>query len=186
MSEPWVRGAMELRSRSVCARGPAVLTPDELFLAHEREHGLAWFAEHGDGETHRDVVAVVAVLIVDDVATRLPERLASPDDTRLLTLELEHHLDVQHIAEGRSGVPRRRVARVARWELDDDGHRVRARRDERRLRLLHNGNRRLPRVRSWLLPGRHRLDVRYGTHPQGRSPARVMSPHLQPTPHRRA
>src|SRR5258706_11474823 len=150
MSEPWVRGAVELRSRSVCARGPAVLTPDELFLVREREHGLAWFAEHGDGETHRDVVAVVAVLIVDDVATRLPERLASPDDTRRLTLELEHHLALQHIAEGRSGVPMRRVARIAWREFDDDRHRVRARRDDRRLDFLHNGN----------LPGGHRPDVR--------------------------
>ena len=39
----------------------------------------------GDGETHWDVLAVVAVLIVDDVAIRLPERLARPDDTGRLT-----------------------------------------------------------------------------------------------------
>jgi hypothetical protein len=31
---------------------------------------------------------------VDDVAARLPERLAGPDDARRLTLELEHHLAV--------------------------------------------------------------------------------------------
>jgi len=39
-----------------------------------------------------------------------------------------------------------RDARMAGWVLDDDGHRVRARRDERRLDLLHNGNRRPQRV----------------------------------------
>src|SRR5215469_11734900 len=129
-----------MRSPSVRARGPPILTPDKLTIVHEREHGLAWFAEHGDGEAHRDVVAVVAVLIVDEVAARLPERLASPEDTRWLTLELEHHLALQHIAESRSGVPMRRVARMARREFDDDGHRVCARRNERRLDLLHNGN----------------------------------------------
>jgi hypothetical protein len=42
--------AVQLSSRSVRAQGPSVLTPDEIFLVHEREHGLAWFAEHGDGE----------------------------------------------------------------------------------------------------------------------------------------
>src|SRR5258706_8655938 len=144
---PWYDGAVQLSSRSTCAPGPAGLTPDELVLVHEGEHGLARFAEHGDGEAHRDVVTVVAVLVVDDVAARLPERLAGPDDTRRLTLKLEHHLAVQHLAEGRPGVPMRRSARVARWELDDDGHRVCTRRNEGRLRLLHHGDRRLPRVR---------------------------------------
>src|SRR5258708_1784470 len=179
---------MELRSRSDCARRPAVLTPGEFFLIHEREHRLAWFAEHGHGEAHRDVVAVVAVLVVDDVATRLPERLASLDDTGRLTLELEHHLALQHVAEARSGVPMRRGARIARWELDDDRHRVRARRDERRLRFLNNGNRRLPRVRLWLLAGR-RVDIRHGrTSVQNamrsarssldRSSARALVPHF--------
>src|SRR5215472_6547908 len=109
-----------MRSPSVRARGPPILTPDKLTIVHEREHGLAWFAEHGDGEAHRDVVAVVAVLVVDDVAARLPERLARPDDTRRLTLELEHHLALQDVAEGRSGMPVRRVAGMARWPLDDD------------------------------------------------------------------
>jgi hypothetical protein len=64
------------------------------------------------------------------LVTRLPERLASPDDTRGLALELEHHLAFQHIAEGRSGVPMRRGARITRRELDDDVHRMRARRDD--------------------------------------------------------
>jgi len=54
----------------------------------EREHGLAWLAEHGDGEARRDAGAVVNALTMDDVATWLPEGLASPDDTRL---KLGHH-----------------------------------------------------------------------------------------------
>ena len=41
----------------------------ELHLVHQSQHGLARFAEHRDGEAERDVVAVVAVLVVDDVAT---------------------------------------------------------------------------------------------------------------------
>src|SRR5436305_12339053 len=116
-------GVVRLSSRSVCARGPAVLTPDELFLVHDDEHRFAWFAEHGDGEAHRNVVAVVAVLVVDDVATRLPERLAGPNDTRRPTFELEHHLAVPHITEARSGLPMRRGTRIARWVLDHAGHR---------------------------------------------------------------
>src|SRR5258707_14130531 len=115
---------MELRSRSDCARRPAVLTPGEFFLIHEREHRLAWFAEHGHGEAHRDVVAVVAVLVVDDVATRLPERLASLDDTGRLTLELEHHLALQHGSEARAGAPMRRGARMGPWELGAALHAV--------------------------------------------------------------
>jgi hypothetical protein len=126
--------------------GPAVLTPGEFFFVHQREHRLARLAEYRDGETHRHVVAVVAVLIVDNVATRLPERLASPEDTLRLTLGLEHHLAVQHIAEAWSRVPMRRVARITRRELDDDSHRVRARRDEGRLHLLQHGNSVLPRA----------------------------------------
>src|SRR6266511_4321136 len=150
-------GAVRLSPRSVRARGPSVLTSDELVLVHEGEHGLARFAQHGDGEAHRDVVTVdvvtvVAVLVVDDVAARL-------------TLKLEHHLAVQHIAEARSGVPMRRSARVARWELHDDRHRVRTRRNEGRLRLLHHGDRRLPRVGPGLLSGARRLDVRHGRPP---------------------
>src|SRR5947209_13727707 len=62
--------------RSVRTRGSAVLTPGELFGVHEHDHRLVRFAEHGNKEAHRDVGAVVAVLIVDDVATWLPERLA--------------------------------------------------------------------------------------------------------------
>src|SRR5215469_71837 len=176
-----------MRSPSVRARGPPILTPDKLTVVHEREHGLAWFAEHSDGEAHRDVVAVIAVLIVDDVSARLPERLASPDDTRSLTLELEHHLALQHIAEARSGVPMRRIAWMTRRPLDDDGHRVRARRDERRLHLLHNGNSRLPRIRARLLPCGRDLRVRHGVtpvddgilsarSPKNGSPARVAMP----------
>ena len=56
----------------------------------------------------------------------------------------------------------RRVARIARWELDDDGHRVRARRDERWLDLLQPDDGRLPIIRSCLLSGGHRLIVRVG------------------------
>src|SRR6266536_1631456 len=168
-------GAVQLSSRSVRARGSAVLTPGEFVLVHEGEHGLARFAEHGDGEAHRDVVAVVAVLVVDDVAARLPERLAGPDDARRLTLELEHHLAVEHIAEARSGVPMRRGARVARWELDDDRHRVCTRRDVGRLRLLHHGDRRLPRVRPRLLSGAGRLDIRHAKASLGIGVRRVRS-----------
>src|SRR6266511_2987620 len=130
-------GAVRLSPRSVRARGPSVLTSDELVLVHEGEHGRA----------------------------RLPQRLAGPHDARRLTLKLEHHLAVQHIAEARSGVPMRRSARVARWELHDDRHRVRTRRNEGRLRLLHHGDRRLPRVRARLLSGARRLDVRHGRPP---------------------
>src|SRR5215469_2616345 len=156
MSESGRRGGVKPGSRSVCGGDPAALAPGELVLVNEREHGLARIAEHGDGEMHRAVVAVVAVLIVDDVAARLPERLTSPDDTRWLTLQLEHNLARQHIAEGRAGVPMRRRAGIARWPLNDHGHRVRARRDERRLDLLNYGNRRHPRVRFWPRPGDHR------------------------------
>src|SRR5215472_10263330 len=144
---------------------PAVLTPGEFFLVHEHDSGLAGFGEIVADETHRDVVAVVAVLIVDDVAARLPERLTSPDDTRWLTLQLEHHLARQHIAEGRAGVPMRRRAGIARWPLNDHGHRVRARRDERRLDLLNYGNRRHPHVRFWPRPCDHRVHVRHRSHP---------------------
>src|SRR5215472_5884256 len=147
---------------------PAVLTPGEFFLVHEHDSGLAGFGEIDADETHWDVVAVVAVLIGDDVAARLPERLASPDDTRWLTLELEHHLALQHIAEDGSGVPMRRAARMARWVLNDDRRHVPTRWDKGTLDLLHNGNRRLPRVRLSLLPGGHRLDVRHGAHPPRR------------------
>jgi len=81
------------RSRTrVLAQGSAVLTPDEFVFVHEREHRLAWFAQHGDRETQRDVVAVVSVLIVDDVAARLPERFAGPDEADRFALKLEHHL----------------------------------------------------------------------------------------------
>src|SRR5215469_1325120 len=176
-----------MRSPSARARDPPVMAPGKLIVVHEREHGLAWLAEHCDGEAHRDVLAVVAVLIVDDIAARLPERPASPDDTRWLTLELEHHLALQHIPEARPGVPMRRVARMARRELDNDGHCVRARRDERRLHLLHDGNKRLQLIQARLLPGTRGLRLRHGITPvdhayrgrlpcQDRPPARVVTP----------
>ena len=81
---------------------PAVLPLLKFFIVQERQHGLARVAEHRDRKTHRDVVAVIAVLIVDDVPTWLPERLATPDDARRLALELEQHLALDDIAEHRS------------------------------------------------------------------------------------
>src|SRR5215469_2716844 len=170
-----------MRSPSARARDPPVLTPGKLTVVHEREHGLTWLAEHSDGEAHRDVLAVVAVLIVDDVTARFPERPASPDDTRWLTLELEHHLALQHIAEARSGVPMRRVARVAGRELDDDGHPVRARRDERRLHLLHNGNKRLQLSQARLLPGTRELRLRHGITPVSHGIRRARPLRMQAT-----
>jgi hypothetical protein len=73
---------------------------------------------------------------MDDVATRLPERLAGADDAWRLAFELEHHLALQHVAEGRTGVAVRRGTGIARRVLDDDGHRVGPLRDEGRFRLL--------------------------------------------------
>jgi hypothetical protein len=78
----------------------------------------------------------------------------------------------------------RRSARVARWELDDDGHRVCTRRNEGRLRLLHHGDRRLPRVRPRLLSGARRLDIRHAKTSLGTGMRRVRSEVGQKTGHR--
>ncbi|GAB3846086.1 hypothetical protein GCM10027610_063570 [Dactylosporangium cerinum] len=120
---------------------PAIRAPGQLVLLHEGEHRLVRVAEHGDHEPHRDVGAGIAVLVVDDVAARLPERLTGVQDPGWFALELEHHLAVQHVAERRAGVPVRRSARVTGRELHDDRHLVEAVRDVRRHGLLHHGER---------------------------------------------
>src|SRR5688500_16507020 len=90
------RGGAAVWSR----RRPAVAASRQLGLVHQREHRLARRAQHRDGEAEPDVVAVVAVLVVDDVATRLPEGLARTQDPRRLAFELEQHLALQHVTEG--------------------------------------------------------------------------------------
>src|SRR5262249_46278465 len=106
------------------------------------------FAQHRDGEAERSVAAVVAVLVVDDVATRLPEHLARAYDPLRLAFELEQHLPLQHVSERRAGVAMWWRAGIAGRELADHGHRVRPGRDERRYFLLQQGERRLPCGRS--------------------------------------
>ena len=94
---------------------------------------------------HLDVVAVVAVGVVDDVAAGFPERLAGANDARRLAFQLEQHLAFEHVAEGRPArMPVRRGARTARRVVDDDGHGVCAFRDERRLHFLHDRQRVFP------------------------------------------
>jgi hypothetical protein len=65
---------------------------------------------------------MVGGLVVDDVTARLPERLAGPDHPLALTLELEEHLAVQHVAEQQSGVPVRRRAGVVGRQFDGRDH----------------------------------------------------------------
>jgi hypothetical protein len=68
------------------------------------------------------VSTVVAVLIVDDVTARLPERLARPDDTLGFALQLEPDLAFEHVTEYRSRVPMRWRSRVTWWELNKYCH----------------------------------------------------------------
>src|ERR1700756_1790743 len=110
-----------------------MLAPLQLFVVDEREHGLSRHTHHGDDEATLDVVAVVRVRVVDDIATRFPERLARPDHLWRFTFEFEEHLAFEHVAERWAArVPVGRSAPAARRVFDDNGHYFGALRDERR------------------------------------------------------
>src|SRR5262245_50126703 len=88
-------------------RRAAVATAFELVSVDQRQHRLAWHHHHNDHESAPGVREVVAILIMDDVAARLPECLTCLDDPLGLALHLEDYLAIEHIAEHRTGVPMR-------------------------------------------------------------------------------
>lgn len=110
--------------------GSEVLALGEFFGVDEGEHGLVRGAEHGDQEAGSGVCAVVAVLVVDDVAAGFPEGLAGLDDAFGLAFQLEEHFALQDVAEGGARVAVGRGAGVAGRELDDDRHRLHSLRHE--------------------------------------------------------
>src|SRR5689334_11466410 len=92
-------------------------------------HDFFWL-QHGDhvhtgsADAHSDepepVVWVhIGNLVVHDVATRFPERLACDDFPGLFTLQLEEHLALQHVSEYRPRVTMRRDSGVGRWEFEE-------------------------------------------------------------------
>jgi hypothetical protein len=104
---------------------PQVLARLEFVVIDDGEHGLVGNTQHGDREATPHVVAIVRVGVVDDVTAGLPERLASANYPRRLSLEFEQHLTLEHVAEcGTAGVLVRWSASASRWIIDDDGHRV--------------------------------------------------------------
>src|SRR4051794_11495387 len=104
-----------VRLRSSERSGSAQVLPlGQLAVADQGEQGLAWRAQLGDDEADPGVRAVVAILVVDDVAAGLPERLAGSHDSLRLTLHLEAQLAVQDVAERGPGMPVRGRPRVAR------------------------------------------------------------------------
>src|SRR3954452_12390558 len=113
----------------------------QLLFVDEYDHRLPWHTEHRDGEAAPDVVAIVAIRVMNDVTPGFPERLARLDHPRRLTLEFEEHLALQHVAESRTArVPMRRRTRAA-WRIRDlHGHRVGVVGNERGLYLLKDGH----------------------------------------------
>jgi hypothetical protein len=66
-----------------------MLARGEFLVVDEGEHRLARNAEHRDDEAALDVVAVVGIGVVDDVAARFPERFSGVDHARRLAFGLE-------------------------------------------------------------------------------------------------
>jgi hypothetical protein len=91
----------------------------QFFLADGNEQVGARRQHCRDGEDGLGVVEVVRVLVVDEVAARLPERLPRADDALGFTLDLEAHLSGDEVAEDGAGVAVRRAARAAGRERDE-------------------------------------------------------------------
>src|SRR2546421_4484036 len=105
-------------------RSAAVPTLLELLRAHRDEHRLTRHAEHHHDERRLGVAEVVAVLVVDHVTSRLPERLAGVDDPLRFSLKFEDHLPFDHVTEGGATVAVRRQTRTSRREGDPNSHRL--------------------------------------------------------------
>ena len=80
----------------------------------------------------RPVCKQVRDRVVDDIATRFPEGLSRLDRIRRLTLELEQHLPLEHVAENGAGVTVRSKTGIPRRQFEESDHRGGALRDERR------------------------------------------------------
>ena len=89
-----------------------MLSRGQFFFLNEREHWFPWNIEHRDDEPDLGVASVVAVLVMDDVAARLPERLSGPDLAGRLAFQFKQQFTFQHVAECRppgcrcAGAPR--------------------------------------------------------------------------------
>src|SRR6516225_1347315 len=88
-------------------RRAAVATACEFVGVDQRKHRLARHAHHYDHEPAPGVREIVGILIMDDIAARLPECLTRPNDPLRFTLHLEDYLALEYIAEHRTGVPMR-------------------------------------------------------------------------------
>src|SRR4051812_11538133 len=117
-------------------RSSPVLTLGQLRVLHQGEHGLARHAHHRDGEPDPAVRAIVAVLVVDHITARLPKRFPGPDGSLWLPFQLEEHLPLHYVAEGRAGMSVWRSTRVAGGKLDEDRHHLGPLREGRRVRVL--------------------------------------------------
>src|SRR6185312_473562 len=113
------------------SRRPPVPPLLEFFVVHVDEHLLPRCAQHHHEEPAPLVREVVGGLVVDDVPARLPERLPGPDDPLRLALELEDHLALEHVPEDGPGMTVRRAARIPRWQIEPNGHGLRALGNER-------------------------------------------------------
>jgi hypothetical protein len=82
---------------------------------------------------------MVRCLVVDDVATWLPEGFPGSDHPRGLTLKLEGHLAFEHVTEDRPGVPVRPGTGISGRQFDGCGHYVGRRWDSRRLLREQHG-----------------------------------------------
>jgi hypothetical protein len=103
----------------------------ELVVVDVGEHRLPGGAQHRHDEPARRVGERVGRLVVDDVATGLPERLARRDGALGLALELEDDRALEDVTGDRPGVPVRCRARVAGRQVDRHDHHLGAGGDER-------------------------------------------------------
>src|SRR4051812_18660715 len=94
----------------------------EFLFVDEFEHGPARRAHHGHHELGRLVGERVAVLVVDGVTARLPERPARLDDTLGLPLQLETDRTLGDVAERRTRVTMWRSAGVPRLPVHMNRH----------------------------------------------------------------
>ena len=76
----------------------------ELLGVDKGEHRFARDTDHDDDEPGPAVSEVVGGLIVDEVATWLPEGLPCAKNALGLAFKLEDHLALEHVAEDGAGV----------------------------------------------------------------------------------
>ena len=89
--------AFEARNSLGGARGPPVGALRQFLVVDDHEHRLARLHQHRDEESRPRAGQRVTVLVVDHVATRLPERFACFDHPFRLALQFEADCSLQDV-----------------------------------------------------------------------------------------